>query len=183
VAIDHPTRVASLCSIMSTTGDRDVGRPSKAANKVLLAPPPKSRNDAMRLAAEANEVVGSPDHRDPERAARLAGEAFDRAFHPIATARQLLAVWSSGSRTDALRRLAVPALVIHGDADVLIEPDGGRRTAEAIPGAELLIVPGMGHDLAPAFWPTLIDALSGLVARAGAQTGSPAHGEHERQQA
>jgi pimeloyl-ACP methyl ester carboxylesterase len=78
----------------------------------------------------------------------------------------LLAVWNSGSRTEQLSHLDVPTLVIHGDQDPLIEPDGGRRTAEVIPGAELLVVEGMGHDVPPGLWPVLVDAISRLVTRA-----------------
>jgi pimeloyl-ACP methyl ester carboxylesterase len=166
VAIAHPNRVASVCSIMSTTGDRDVGHSTKEANAVLLTSPPKAREDAVAQAIAANRVIGSPDHFDAERVARLAGAAYDRAFHPVAAARQLLAVWNSGSRTEQLSHLDVPTLVIHGDQDPLIEPDAGRRTAEVIPGAELLVVEGMGHDVPPGLWPVLVDAISRLVARA-----------------
>lgn len=168
VAIDHPERVASLCSIMSTTGDRDVGHSTQEANAVLLTSPPKTREDAVSQAIAANRVIGSPAYFDAERVAELAGAAFDRAFHPVAAARQLLAIWNSGSRTEQLRRLNVPTLVIHGEVDPLIGPDGGHRTAEVVPGAELLIVEGMGHDLPPALWPEIAEAMTKLVARAEA---------------
>jgi len=166
-AIDHPGRVASLCSIMSTTGEREVGRPTPEANAALLAKPPKTRDDAVALAVANARVIGSPPHVDPERVGAIAGAAYDRAFHPIASARQLLAVWQSGSRLAGLQALSVPTLVIHGRCDPLIQLDGGLRTAEVVPGADLLVLGDMGHDLAPPLWGRVVDAISALVARAG----------------
>ncbi len=167
LAIDHPARVASLCSIMSSTGEREVGKPTPEANAALLAKPPRSREDAVELAIANARVIGSPPHVDPERVGAVAGAAYDRAFHPIASARQLLAVWQSGSRLEGLQALQVPTLVIHGRCDPLIQLDGGLRTAEVVPGADLLVLGDMGHDLAPPLWDRVVDALSGLVARAG----------------
>lgn len=166
ITIDHPTRVASLCSIMSTTGDRDVGRPTPAANETLLAKPPRNRDEAIGLAVANSRVLGSPAYFDAERVAALAGAAYDRAFHPSAAARHLLAVWSGGSRSEALGAVRCPTLVIHGELDPLVQPDGGQRTAAVILGAELLMVEGMGHDIVPPLWPTLVEAISGLVTRA-----------------
>ncbi len=167
VAIDHPGRVASLCSIMSSTGEREVGKPTPEANAALLAKPPRSREDAVELAIANARVIGSPPHVDPARVGAIAGAAYDRAFHPIASARHLLAVWQSGSRLEGLQALQVPTLVIHGRCDPLIQLDGGLRTAEVIAGADLLVLGDMGHDLAPPLWERVVDALSGLVARAG----------------
>lgn len=165
VAIEHPSRVASLCSIMSTTGDRDVGKPTPEANEVLLASPPTNREEAIGSAIAFARVIGSPAWFDADRLAERAGAAYDRAFHPEGTARQLLAVWASGSRTEALASVRCPALVIHGEVDPLIPLDGGRRTAESLPDADFFVVPGMGHDLPPQVWPMLTEALSCLVAR------------------
>ncbi len=166
VAIDFPGRVASLCSIMSSTGEREVGKPTPEANAALLAKPPKTRHDAIELAVANAKVLGSPSHFDAARVAAVAAAAYDRGFHPIASARHLLAVWQSGSRLDGLRSLSMPTLVIHGRCDPLIQLDGGLRTAEVIAGADLLVLGDMGHDLAPPLWDRVVDALSGLVGRA-----------------
>ena len=166
IAIDHPARVASLCSIMSTTGDRDVGGPTPEANEALLAKPPRNRDEAIGLAVANSRVLGSPAHFDAERVAAIGAAAYDRAFHPAASARQLLAVWAGGSRSAALASLNCPTLVIHGELDPLVQLDGGQRTAEVIPGAELLVVAGMGHDVVPPLFPTLLGAIAGLVGRA-----------------
>ena len=166
IAIDHPARVASLCSVMSTTGDREVGRPTPEANEALLASPPKSRDEAIGLAIANSRVTGSPAYFDPERIAATARAAYDRAFHPSAAARHLLAVWQSGSRTESLRALSLPTLVCHGRCDTLIQLDGGLRTAEVIPNADLLVLGDMGHDLAPQLWDRVVAALTTLTARA-----------------
>ncbi len=166
VAIEHPERVLTLTSIMSTTGDRDVGQPDPSVMGVLLAAPPSDRAGAVANSIAASRAIGSPEHFDEDRARTRAETSFDRCFYPPGVGNQLLAIVASGSRTEALRRLNVPALVIHGDADPLVTPSGGRRTAEAIPGAELLEIEGMGHDLPQVFWPRIIEAITSLAARA-----------------
>ncbi len=170
MAIGHPERVRSLTSIMSTTGDPSVGAPTEAALGVLLTPPPSDRDGAMRRAVDAYRVIGSPGFELDEDALReRAGLSFDRAHDPAGVARQLVAVLASGDRTRALRDVRVPALVIHGAADTLVDPSGGKATAAAIPDAELLVVDGMGHDLPRAVWPQLTDRIADLVARADAR--------------
>jgi len=105
-------------------------------------------------------IIGSPGFAfDEDRLRRRAALAWDRCHYPIGAARQLVAIMASPDRTGALGQVRVPTLVIHGDADALVDPSGGRATAAAIPGARLLIVPGMGHDLPPGAWPTIIDAI------------------------
>jgi pimeloyl-ACP methyl ester carboxylesterase len=94
-----------------------------------------------------------------------AAEAHDRCFNPAGVARQLLAILASGSRAEGLARLDIPAVAIHGDLDPLITPSGGQRTAEVIPGAELLLLEGMGHDLPPAFLGPIVEAITALAAR------------------
>jgi pimeloyl-ACP methyl ester carboxylesterase len=169
LAIDHPQRVRSLTSVMSTTGDRDVGNPAPEALAHLLQPPPSTREEFVARAVAGARIWGSPAHFDPERVAAEAAEAFDRAPPvPAARARHLQAIVSSPSRTAALGRVRAPALVMHGDCDKLVDLSGGVRTAEAIPGAELVVIEGMGHDHPPALWARWIDEVSRLARRAGA---------------
>lgn len=160
LAVEHPDRVRTLVSVMSTTGDPDVGRSSPEANRLLMTPARPDRDGVVERALEAARVYGSPDHIDPERITEAAIEDFERCFCPEGTARQLGAVTASGSRSEGLRGIDVPTLVIHGDRDTLIDPSGGRRTAEVVPGARFELIEGMGHDYPPAFW----DRIVGLVA-------------------
>lgn len=166
IAIEHPERVISLTSIMSTTGEREVGQPTPEATAELLAQRPSDREGAIQAAVQTQKVIGSPEHFDEERARKLGTEAYDRSYRPSGVARQLVAILASGSRADGLRELDVPTLVIHGDVDPLITPSGGHRTAELVPGAELLIIEGMGHDLPPALWPQLVEAITANTRRA-----------------
>lgn len=164
VAIRHPRRVASLTSVMSTTGDPDVGTPTSEAMSALMAPPAATRQAYQDAVVRHAHVWGSPGLFDEERLRETAGRAWDRGYDPAGTARQVLAILSSGSRSTDLARLSVPTLVIHGTADTLVQPSGGERTAEVIPDAKLLVVDGMGHDLPPPLWPQLIDAVAGHAA-------------------
>jgi pimeloyl-ACP methyl ester carboxylesterase len=166
LAIRHPERVRSLTSIMSTTGDPAVGAPAQAALGVLLAPPATDRESAVQRAVDTYRVIGSPGFEFDEHGLReRAGLSFDRAYNPAGVARQLAAILASPDRTADLARVAVPTLVVHGEQDALIDVSGGRATAAAIPGAELLVVDGMGHDLPRAVWPELVDRITALVDR------------------
>jgi pimeloyl-ACP methyl ester carboxylesterase len=164
IAIRHPRRVASLTSVMSTTGDPDVGSPTSEAMRALMAPPPASREAYQDAAVHHAHVWGSPGLFDAERLRDTAGRAWDRGYDPGGTARQMLAILSSGSRSADLARLSVPTLVIHGTADTLVQPSGGERTAEVIPDAKLLVIEGMGHDVPPPLWPQIIDAVTAHAA-------------------
>lgn len=169
VAVRSPERVRSLTSIMSTTGDPGVGRPSDAATGVLLAAPANDRESAIERAVDTYRVIGSPGFEFDEPALReRAGLSFDRAYDPAGVARQLAAILTTPDRTPDLGKVDVPALVVHGAQDQLVDVSGGRATAAAIPGAELMVVEGMGHDLPRAVWPRLIDAVTALVERAEA---------------
>ncbi len=169
LAIDRPDLVRSLCSIMSTTGDPSVGRPSDAALQVLLTPPPTEREAFCDREVETWKVIGSPGFPfDEAEVRRRAAASFDRSFHPEGVARQLAAIMASPDRTEALRSVHVPALIIHGEDDALINVTGGRATAAAIPGAELLLIPGMGHSLPPEVWDEVVDAIAADAARATA---------------
>jgi pimeloyl-ACP methyl ester carboxylesterase len=164
IAMRHRARVLSLTSMMSTTGEPGVAEATEAAVGVLLAPPARSRDEAMERAVMASRVIGSPGiPRDEEAVRDRAARAWDRGVNPAGFARQLAAVYASGDRTPALRSIDVPTLVVHGEDDPLISVGGGRATAAAIPGAELWTVPGLGHDLPRAMWPELIGRIGALV--------------------
>jgi pimeloyl-ACP methyl ester carboxylesterase len=168
VALRHPARVRSLTSIMSTTGDPSVGGPSEAALTLLLAPAARDRDAAVQRVIDTYRVIGSPGFEFDESALReRAGLSFDRAYDPAGVARQLAAVLTTPDRTRALKGISVPTLVIHGSDDALVNVSGGRATAAAVPGAELLVVDGMGHDLPRAMWPEITDRITALIERAG----------------
>jgi pimeloyl-ACP methyl ester carboxylesterase len=166
VAIEHPERVRTLTSIMSTTGDRSVGGATPEALGALLAPPATTREEAQARAVAAYRVIGSPGYPLDEEALReRAGLSFDRAHDPAGVGRQLLAILASPDRTPRLGEVGVPTLVIHGAQDALVNVSGGRATAAAIPGSELAVLEGMGHDLPRELWPELVDRIAAHVAR------------------
>ncbi len=169
VAARHPERVASLCSIMSTTGEDHVGGLTREAQRVLLAPPEQDRDANAAQAVHTAEVIGSPGLVDADAVAARARTSHDRGFHPAGTTRQLLAVWASGDRSAEVATITAPTLVIHGAVDPLVDVSGGRRTAELIDGARCEVVDGMGHDLARPLWPRLV----GLIVAHARAAGSP----------
>ncbi|WP_410539513.1 alpha/beta fold hydrolase [Streptomyces sp. KL2] len=174
-AIDHPSRVRSLCSIMSTTGDRSVGRGAPEALAALAAPPPRNRREAGERGVRSFSVIGSPGYpATPEELRERAEAAYDRSPRSDGFARQYAAILASPDRTPHLRAVTAPALVVHGADDPLIDRSGGEATAAAIPGAELLVVPGMGHDLPEQLWPLLADAIARNAARADGRVTAPA---------
>jgi pimeloyl-ACP methyl ester carboxylesterase len=167
VAIEEPARVRSLVSIMSTTGDRAVGHSSEAATAALLAPAARTREEAVQRTLASSAVIGSPGFARDEAAIRRRVErAYDRRYDPAGVGRQLVGVYASPDRTEGLRRLDLPVLVIHGADDPLIDVSGGRATAAAIPGAELVVIDGMGHDLPAELWETIAGQIAGFVAAA-----------------
>jgi pimeloyl-ACP methyl ester carboxylesterase len=166
VAIRHPARVRSLVSIMSNTGDPSVGQPTEEAMHTLLAPMPVGREEVIERTLATWRFIRSPGFGwDEDRVRELATLSYDRAHDPAGFARQLVAILASGDRTEALGTVDVPALVIHGDADNLVQPSGGEATARAIPGAELVTVEGMAHDLPQEIWPRLVEAIAATVER------------------
>lgn len=167
VAIRHPNRVLSLTSIMSTPSP-GLGSPTEAAAAALTAPPATNRQEAIERALAATKVIGSPGYPpDEEWIATTAGIAYDRAFDPPGFARQFLAIHASGDRTEALGGVRVPTLVVHGADDPLVQLPGGEATARAVPGAELLVIAGMGHNLPREVWPQVVDAIVRTADRAG----------------
>ena len=166
VAIEHPERVRSLTSIMSRTGEEGAGDATEEATQVLLTPPAGSREEAIERTLETYRVIGSPGFELDEAGLReRAALSYERAYDPAGVSRQLVAIAASGDRSEGLRRLDVPTLVIHGAEDPLIQVSGGRATAEAIPGAELVVFEGMGHDLPRALWPEVTGRIAALVER------------------
>jgi pimeloyl-ACP methyl ester carboxylesterase len=161
MAVTHPDRVLSLVSIMSSTGRRTVGWQHPALLPMLLRRSVNTREAYIRQSARVWDAIGSPGYpEDPEEKARRAGETWDRGVSPTGTLRQMLAVLTQPDRSRELRRLRIPALVIHGKEDKMVHPSGGRATARAIPGAELQLVPGMGHDLPLALHPLFVDGIT-----------------------
>ncbi|MBS2961658.1 alpha/beta fold hydrolase [Actinocrinis puniceicyclus] len=169
LAIRHGERVLSLCSIMSTSGNRDVGYPTQEAMAALMAPRGADREQAISRAVQVQRIIGSgaPQYAvsDEVRYERAAA-AYDRAYRPDGGIRQLAAIAASPDRTEALGALKLPVLVMHGDQDPLVDVSGGRATAAAVPGAELRIFPGMGHDLPEPLWNEFVEAISRNAARA-----------------
>jgi pimeloyl-ACP methyl ester carboxylesterase len=168
MAIDHRHRLLSLTSIMSSTGDLDVGQPDPEVVPMLITPTPSDREGYIESSVAGSKLIGSPDHFDEERAREKAGAVYDYSFYPAGMGHQLLAIYASGSRSDGLRGLDINALVIHGDADRLVNMTGGERTAECLSGSELVILEGMGHDSPPFYWPPIIEAITNLAARSTA---------------
>ncbi len=171
LTIEHPDRVASLVSIMSTTGRRAVGWQDPRLLPRMLGRGRQSRQMYMYESARTWQAIGSPAYPIPvEEARERAGETFDRGISPGGVVRQLQAVLAQPDRSSALREVRVPALVIHGLADRLVHVSGGRATARAIPGAELLLVHGLGHDVPPDVWPLLVDGIERTMRRAQSPT-------------
>ena len=158
-----PQRVLSLTSIMSTSGNRKVSKPTKPARKVLLARPadPKNPESVIEHLVEMFGVIGSPGYPSTREELRSRiGHSVRRAYEPAGTARQLLAIIASGDRRRLLHTIAAPTLVIHGADDPLVPLAAGRDTAQNIPGAALMVIEGMGHDFPEALMPRLAQAIA-----------------------
>jgi pimeloyl-ACP methyl ester carboxylesterase len=170
LAARHPGSVRSLVSIMSTTGRFWVGQPAPAVFPFFLRPPAQGRDAAIERIMRVFELIGSRElPQDKELIRDLAERSYDRDHDPSGPPRQLAAILASGNRTKELRRITAPTLVIHGTDDRMIRLSGGRATARAIPGAKLLKIDGMGHDLPRAAWPRIIDAIVANAERADAR--------------
>ncbi|SFT86924.1 Pimeloyl-ACP methyl ester carboxylesterase [Geodermatophilus amargosae] len=169
MAIRHPRRVRSLASLMSTPGRRGKGRTSLRVFRHALARPPRTEEEAIERRVRVFSLIGSTGFdQDLDELRRVSALAFER--DPDARdgrRRQHRAVRAAPDRTEALHLLTVPTVVIHGTADLMCHPSGGHATAEAIPGARLVLVPGMGHDLPRGAWPLLIRAIMDNTGRAG----------------
>jgi len=161
IAILYPSRVRSMTSIMSSTGDPKLPGPKPRALAVLAKKVPLDREGYIREYVHTWSVLAG-DHFpfNAERTARQGAASYDRGINPPGVARQLLAIIASGNRRKALRGVTVPTLVIHGTADPLVPDDGGRDTSATIPGARLLLIEGMGHSFPREVWPRIIDAIA-----------------------
>lgn len=175
VAIEYPGRVRSLTSMLSTTGNPGVGQPAPETMASLFgAPPPRNRDEAMEQAVTIFRTIGSPGYPLDEGEVRArAGLAYDRSYDLAGMLRQSIAVLASGDRTERLRTVRAPTLVIHGKEDRMTEVSGGLATAAAIPGAELVVIEGMGHNLPRPLWPRLAALIAGHVERAEAAASRP----------
>jgi pimeloyl-ACP methyl ester carboxylesterase len=178
LAIEHPERVLSLTSIMSTTGERSVGRPKLRMMGLLMRRAPREKEAFVDHFVGVFRAIGSRGFEfDEQRVRQHAAEAYERDSDPAGTGRQLAAILASGDRTQRLRELRVPTTVIHGRKDPLVPFRGGKATADAIPDAKLIAIPGMGHDMPREVWPQLVDAIADNAARASAsvsESSSPA---------
>jgi pimeloyl-ACP methyl ester carboxylesterase len=164
IATRHPERVLSLTSIMSTVGGPHVVQAEPAIGAVLLAPPGRTREEQVeRSLANRRLIFGTGMPFDEHRARRKAERAVDRCFYPDGGMRHLAAIFAAPDRTTALGKLTMPTLVIHGENDPLVPPANGRQTAAAVPGARLIMVPGMGHALPEQVWPQLADAIAAVA--------------------
>jgi pimeloyl-ACP methyl ester carboxylesterase len=167
LALEHPGRVRTLCSIMSSTGNPELPPAKPAAMARLALPVPAEREAYVEHMLATQAVMsGSGFPFEPERVRALGGRLFDRAFYPQGVARQLAAVFAAGSRKEALAAVRAPTLVIHGLEDPLVPVEAGLDTHDAIPGSELLLIDGLGHNLPRGVWPTLWDAIQKHVAQA-----------------
>jgi pimeloyl-ACP methyl ester carboxylesterase len=169
MAITRPDRVATLTSIMSTTGDPTVGTATPEALAILMTRPPSDREEYVTNAvATARLLHGAVLPFDEARAAERAAGFYDRCFHPAGVGRQLVAILASGDRTADLGAVRIPTLVVHGDADPLVDHSGGVATAKACAGADLLTIEGMGHDLPVETWDRIVPAIVEHTAKAEA---------------
>ncbi len=166
VAIEHPDRVLSLTSVMSSSGENEYRRTDPAVISLLDVPSPSTPDEYIQQHIEGLRAYGSPAFADETRWRADATAAVQRSFRPDGPGRQFSAARSSGSRADGLRKLRIPTLVMHGSHDTLIYPIGGRRTAALIPGARFVMLNGMGHDYPPQMWRQWTDFVLAHIARA-----------------
>ncbi len=161
MAIQRPKRLRTLTSIMSHTGNPGLPQPTQMAQTTLITPPPIGREAYIEYGVNAWRILRSPGYPFDENRIRLkVAESYDRCFHPEGFGRQFLAILVSENRRPALTQLKIPTLVIHGVDDPLVPVAGGKDTAEAVPGAKLLIIEGMGHDFPPELWPRIVEAIA-----------------------
>jgi pimeloyl-ACP methyl ester carboxylesterase len=164
LAIRHPARVRSLTSIMSTPSPR-IGRPTLAALTALMTRRVADREAAAERMVRVFRVIGSPRYPLDEDWLRDVGRrAYDRCHDPAGAQRQLAAIYASGDRRARLAQVRAPTLVLHGEADPLVRPAGGRATAAAVPGARLITYPGMGHNLPLELWPAMVAEIDQVAA-------------------
>jgi pimeloyl-ACP methyl ester carboxylesterase len=178
LAARHPDAVRSLTSIMSNTGNRWKGQPAFRIYRYLLRRAPDEREAYIEHTTRVFRAIGSRGLPfDHDRVRTMVARSYDRGHDPAGPGRQLAAIIASGDRTAELRTIRAPTLVIHGSKDPMVARSGGVATARSIPGARLMTVQGMGHDLPEAAWPQLVGAIAGHAhaadqAAAGAAAGA-----------
>ena len=165
MAIDNPQRLLSMTSIMSTTGDPSVPQATQEAMDVLTQPAPKSDDIDVQVdhALKNRKVIGGEGFRDDADVRALTAAIIKRQFYPVGAARQRAGIMASGPRTQALKSVTTPTLVIHGDKNPLVPVEGGIHTAETIPGAKLEILEGMGHAQFPLYQPRVLGLITDHV--------------------
>lgn len=164
MTIEHPTRVRTLTSVMSMSGEPEYGQSAPEAMNALLSVPPSDR-DGYIAHSPIYQAFHSKKYRSDENSKRAAARDFDRSFYPQGAPRQLAAIYATGRRTEQLRAVKTPTLVVHGKDDTLITPSGGERTAELIPDAKLVLVDDMGHDLPQPLWPKFVNLVCDFLAK------------------
>ncbi|MFI5316015.1 MAG: alpha/beta fold hydrolase [Myxococcota bacterium] len=161
IAYRHPARVSSLVTIMSSTGSPTLPQAKPELMARLAGPAPVGRDATIEAGVETWRMISGSGYSFDEAAIReRAGVMYDRANHPEGQARQLAAIIAHGDRSPRLAAVRAPTLVIHGMDDPLVSVEGGKHTAASIPGAELLLIPGMGHDLPKPLFGKLVEAIS-----------------------
>jgi pimeloyl-ACP methyl ester carboxylesterase len=167
MAARHPDRVLSLASLMSNTGHRWRGMPGLRAYPIFLRKPVADKAAAIDSVIATFKLIGSPDFPfDEEDLRAIAERSYMRGYDPSGTGRQLAAIIAAGDRTAEVATITVPTLVVHGTRDVMVTPSGGKATARAIKGAQLVLIEGMGHDLPRDLWDRIIGLIAGNTARA-----------------
>ena len=164
MTIEHPTRVRSLTSVMSMSGEPEYGQSAPEAMNALLSVPPLDR-DGFLSHSPISHAYHSKKSRSDAISKRAAARDFDRCFYPQGSPRQLAAIYATGRRTEQLRAVKTPTLVIHGKDDTLITPSGGERTAELIPNAKFVLVDDMGHDLPQPLWGNFVELVAEFVSK------------------
>lgn len=168
IAIHYPERAATLTSIMSSTGNPALPQAAPEVTALLTTPPPTDPDAALEHGVGIWRTLHGPGHPfDEERVRRRIVESTRRSTHLTGQPRQLLAIIADGDRRPLLRQVTVPTLVIHGDADPLVPYAAGVDTAENVPGAKMVTIEGMGHEMPPGAWPQLVDAIAGFAGAAG----------------
>jgi pimeloyl-ACP methyl ester carboxylesterase len=170
IAIQHPSRVLSLISIYSRTGNPDVPQTNPDVYALMTAPPPSEREAYIEYMLAFHKTISGPGFPVDESWVRMiSAKSYDRCFYPQGKVRQLAAILTQGNREPALASVKAPTLVVHGTDDPLVLVDGGKRTAQAIPGAQLMLIEGMGHDLPHGgAWPQIAEAVTALTSKAPA---------------
>ena len=164
MTIEHPTRVRTLTSVMSMSGEPEYGQSAPEAMNALLSVPPSDR-DGYIAHAPVYQAFHSKKYRSDENSKRAAARDFDRCFYPQGAPRQLAAIYATGRRTEQLQAVKTPTLVVHGKDDTLITPSGGERTAELIPNAKFVLLDDMGHDLPQPLWGKFVSLVAEFISK------------------